>query len=566
MTRISSLIAAIADAALTVAIGLAVPLAFTLASWLITGGFQATLFEVPFTIAAAVWALGLGGGVGFTIAPETYPALGIAEPFVFVVSIAPLVFTAFIAWMAWRAGDRLSHEDAPWTGLAGSTAVFALAAWLSLNFAGVAAIRIDVPGAVTVGTVTWAVMLLIGVRVWEYLPWSRWVDDYLDDIVDLAARAVRIATGLVVGVFGLATAFLLVALVTSMGRIIGLMEALQLDFAGVIGIGLLQLAYLPTLIVWATGWLLGPGVQLGEGSLATLGGTDAGPLPIVPLLGLLPENASPFLWAAIALPVTLAAVIALIARSRNSGVDERMWWQRLLPPAAGALLAAIALAVFAQLSRGAIGPGRLLEFGPQPWWMLLAAFGLFLVGGATGAFLPLEASETEASETGAGAGAGAETGAETATGAETGTEDEPEEDLDSPNPSTRPHLIPFRKILGRVLGDHDEDDDYDEDEDETKGEDDRREDDSAKHAKREDDKREGDSEDDSEQRDRNQRDRNKHDDEAHAATEAAEDSPTWPAKSSPYARPRARLELRDALQRPDEPDIYADIDLNEDQR
>ncbi|KAB1641642.1 cell division protein PerM [Gulosibacter chungangensis] len=557
MTRISSLIAAIADAALTVAIGFAVPLAVTIASWLITGGFQSTAFEVPLTIAAAVWALGLGGAVGFTIDPQTYPGLGIAEPFTFVVSIAPLVFTAFIAWMAWRTGDRLSHEDEPWTGLAGSTVAFVLAAWLSTNFAGTDVIRIDVQGAVTVGTVTWAVMLLIGTRVWEYLPWSRWVGERIDDIADLAARAVRIAVGLVVGVFGLATAFLLIGLVTSMGRVIGLMESLQLDFAGVIGMGLLQLAYLPTLIVWATAWLMGPGIQLGEGSLATLGGTDAGPLPIVPLLGLLPEESSPYLWAALALPVTLASVIALISRSRNPGIDGRVWWERLLPPAAGALLAALALAIFAQLARGAIGPGRLLEFGPQPWWMLLAAFGIFLVGGAIGAFLPLEASESEAAPAAQSAEAAERADAagragrpgESAHGEDARGTDEQDDDLDGANPRTRPHLIPFRNILGRVLGeprDDTEDDDQDRDRDEDSAED---FDESAGVGTNE------------------SRDDREHRGEASGESDAESDHTAgWPAKPSPYARPRARLELRDAVQRPDEPDIYADIDLDEDQR
>lgn len=483
MTRISSLIAAIADAALTVAIGLGLPLAITIASWLITGGFQTTEFEVPFTIAAAIWALGLGGGVGFSIGPETYPGLGIAEPFTFVVSVAPIAFTALIVWLGWRGGHRLSEEDAPWTGIAGSTAAFAVGSWLSLTFATADPMRVDVQGAVTVGTLTWFAALMVGSRFWEYLPWGNWVGDRLDDLAAIAARAVRIAAGLVVGIFALATALLLIALVTSMGRVIGLLELLQLDIASVIGIGLLQLAYLPTLIVWSAGWLLGPGIQLGSGSSATLGGTDAGPLPVVPLLGMLPENTSAYLWALLALPVVLAAVIALISRTRNAGIDNRLWWERLLPITFGAFIASVALAVLAQLSRGSLGPGRLTEFGPQPWWILLAAFGLFLCGGAIGAFLPLEPlNEAEMS-------AGSESS------------------VDEPDPKTQAHLVPFHNLLGRVLGDRD------------------------------------------------------HDEETAADQEPS--GTAEPRSSSPYARPPKRTELRDAVQRPDEPDIYADIDLDD---
>ncbi|MDJ1369999.1 cell division protein PerM [Gulosibacter molinativorax] len=533
MTRIPSLIAAIADAALTVAIGFVIPLAITLASWLITGGFQTTAVELPVTVAASIWALGLGGGVGFSISPETYPALGIAEPFRFVISVAPLAFTAFIAWMGWRAGDGLSDDDAPWAGLGASTVTFALASWLSLAFATAEPMRIDVAGAVVVGTCTWLVMLLFGLRVWEYLPWEKWLGARVSDLTDLAPRALRIATGLVVGTLALATIALLVALVTSMGRVIGLMEALQLDVASIIGIGLLQLAYLPTMIVWAAAWLLGPGIQLGAGSTATLGGTDAGPLPVLPLLGMLPEGSSPYLWALIALPLALAAVIALIARNRNPGIDARVWWERLLPPAAGALAAAVALAVAAQLSRGSLGPGRLTEFGPEPWWMLLAAFGLFTLGGAIGAFLPLESSADVDSRDADSRDGVRKDSARKDSAREERVEADEESHADESDPRTRPHVIPFQSFFDRILGGHD-DEDEDDDERETAS------------AARQDD--EGDSaSQDVEVGDVD-------------AAKAAEKRP----RVSPYARPKQRIELRDAVNRSDEPDIYADIDPSED--
>lgn len=546
MTRFSSLVSAIADAALTVAISLVVPLIITIASWLITGGFQTTLVDVPFTIAAAVWALGLGGGVGVAISPGTYPALGIAEPFVFVVSIAPLVFTAFIAWMAWRVGDRLSNEDAPWAGLAGSVVSFGLASWLSIAFATADPFRIDVQGAVTVGTLVWAVALLVGVRIWDYLPWSSWIGDRLDEVAHIALRSVRIAAGLVVGTIGLATLFLIIALVTSMGRVIGLTEALQLDVAGVIGVGLLQLAYLPTLIIWAVGWVLGPGIQLGEGSIATLGGTDAGPLPIVPLLGMLPEGSSPYLWSVVALPVLLAAVIALIARSRDEGIDDRVWWERLLVPIIGALVAAGALALLAQLSRGAIGPERLTEFGPQPGWVFLVAFGVFVIGGAIGAYLPLEPST-------ATVGIGSDAADADALDSRSASE---EFDADETDPKTRPHLIPIRNILGKVLGERFfEHDDHDEDRETPQQADD--EDAAIGDASNRGNENRGNEStpdlDDEQPSD----DAGHHD--PHSKTRGSRTQ-----ASSPYARPRPRQDLRDAVRRPDEPDIYADIDLHDD--
>ncbi|SJM71482.1 putative integral membrane protein [Gulosibacter sp. 10] len=358
--------------------------------WLTTGAFQTTLWEVPLTAATAIWALGLGGGVGFTVEPLAFPALGIAEPFAFVVSVAPLAFAVFIGWMAWRVGNRLSDEDDPWVGAGASTVVFALASWISVIIAPSYPVRADAGGAVLVGSLLWLALLLIGLRVWEYLPWRDWAGDRAEWIADRLRSGLRLAGGLLAGVCAAASVLLLVGLVAGMGRVVGLMQALQLDAWGVIALGLVQLAYVPTLIVWSASWLLGPGVQLGTGSVAGLGGVEAAPIPVVPLFGIIPETSSPVWWALLAVPVALAAVLALGFRAEAEQQDAQPWWERLLTPALGAVIAGGTLALLAQLARGALGPGRLEAFGPQPGWVLLAATGLFFLGGAVGAFLPLE--------------------------------------------------------------------------------------------------------------------------------------------------------------------------------
>nr|WP_328743713.1 DUF6350 family protein [Gulosibacter sediminis] len=247
----------------------------------------------------------------------------------------------------------------------------------------------------------WVVGLLAGARIWEFVPWTRLLGDRTDAILTAASRALRLALGFVVGLFALASALVLVGLVLNMGDIVGLTQLLQLDAWGNVSVGLTELLYLPTLLVWAIAWLLGAGVQFGAGTMANPGATDAGPLPILPLLGVVPEPHTTLLWSLLALPVLLAAVLTMWLRTTTKGADAGPWWQRLIVPASGAIVAALILTWLAYLSRGAVGPGRLTEFGPVPWLVLVYATALLLIGAVAGAYIPvpvLAADELETPE------------------------------------------------------------------------------------------------------------------------------------------------------------------------
>lgn len=385
--------AALADTALAVVVGILTPLAVAAAGWLISGSFQTTPWEVPLAAAMALWTLGLTSAVGFTVRPEAFPSLQLAEPFGFVVSLAPLAITAYVAWFAWRTGRRIADadDDGPWLSLAVSAGTFIVGNQLALQLGGTDVARLEPGGVAAGGTLIWVVGLLAGARVWEFVPWTRLLGDRTDVMLTAASRALRLALGFVVGLFALASALVLIGLVLNMGDIVGLTQLLQLDAWGNVAVGLTELLYLPTLLVWAVSWLLGAGVQLGAGTMANPGATDAGPLPILPLLGIVPEPQSTLLWSLLALPVLLAAVLTLWLRTTTRGADAGPWWQRLVVPAAGAIIAALLLTWLAYLSRGAVGPGRLTEFGPVPWLVLLYAVALLLVGAVVGAYIPVRA-------------------------------------------------------------------------------------------------------------------------------------------------------------------------------
>lgn len=398
MSRLATMFAALADTALAVVIGILAPLAVATAGWLISGGFQTTPWEVPLTAAMALWTLGLTSAVGFTVHPETFPAIQLAEPFGFVVSLAPLAITAYVGWAAWRTGRRIADadDDGPWLSLAVSATGFIVFNQLALQLGSTEIARLEPGGVAAGGTLIWVVGLLAGARVWEHVPWTRLLGERTDAILHTASKAVRLALGLVVGMFALASVLVLVGLVLNMGDIVGLTQLLQLDPWGNIAVGLTELLYVPTLLIWAIAWLLGAGVELGAGAMANPGATDAGPLPILPLLGIIPEPQGPLLWSLLALPVLLAAALTVWLRTTSRGSDAGAWWQRLVAPAAGSVGAALLLMWLAYLARGAIGPGRLIDFGPIPWLVLVYAAALFLVGAIAGAFVPVRTVEADA--------------------------------------------------------------------------------------------------------------------------------------------------------------------------
>jgi len=158
MTRPAALLAIVADAVLCVVLGIGLPLLVATIGWLATAGWQTGPWSAGVDAASALWALGLGGGVGLTIEPEALPQLQLAQPFAFVVSIAPLGLTALVVAMGWRAGARVADDPLPWAGLGAGALAFGAAAWASLQFAAAPGLRIDAPGALIAGVL----MVLVG--------------------------------------------------------------------------------------------------------------------------------------------------------------------------------------------------------------------------------------------------------------------------------------------------------------------------------------------------------------------------------------------------------------------
>lgn len=175
------------------------------------------------------------------------------------------------------------------------------------------------------------------------------------------------------------------ALIVHRDRVALIHEAMEPGIAGTILLVLVQLLYLPNLVLWATSWALGAGVTLGDGSLLSMSVTDVGFLPSVPVLGAVGEpglgGGALFWWLVVGVVAGLmAALVVGLARPR-ARFDETALVGGLAGVAAGLLVT-----LLCSLAGGGLGEDRLAHIGPTTAQLIIVApvlLGLSgLVGGA----------------------------------------------------------------------------------------------------------------------------------------------------------------------------------------
>lgn len=179
-------------------------------------------------------------------------------------------------------------------------------------------------------------------------------------------------------ILGVAVAALITALILGFGQIVEVQTSLGADPVSTVVIVGAQLLLLPVLAVWALAYLLGPGFSVGAETLFSPGGIESGPLPLVPVLGALPEPGSlagdlPFL-VVVGIAAGLAGGWWIARRTRETSLP------RALGAAGIAVLGTVALVtVLGWLASGGIGPGGMAHLGPDPVQLAMAA--LWQLGG-----------------------------------------------------------------------------------------------------------------------------------------------------------------------------------------
>jgi hypothetical protein len=410
MNRHATALFAALEALLVVGVGVALPLVPLTALW--AGQYDLQIdWGVFARTAVDLWLLGHGVPLTASLDPALAVALGLPTVDApFALTLAPLGFALLTLLLGIRAGRRIVETDHPGTGVLaaiGTTAALSLGLALAAQHEGVA--PAIVRGAV-LPTLVLALGLLIGGiarvdraragRWWASLSSGRAAGairgarDALDRLpegaLSVAATAVRGGAAAAFAVVAISAVVVAVLLGLQYATVITLYETLQTGIVGGVALTLGQLALLPNLVVWASSWLVGPGFALGSGSSVSPLGTSVGPLPSLPVLGVLPQGALDLGFLGILVPVVVSFVAAVALSPRVSRIPEpeaRRWPWFLAAGLGMGVVAAGVLALLALLSGGAAGPGRLTDVGPAAGWILLAAFLEVGVASVAGMFV-----------------------------------------------------------------------------------------------------------------------------------------------------------------------------------
>jgi hypothetical protein len=154
--------------------------------------------------------------------------------------------------------------------------------------------------------------------------------------------------------------------------------------AGLLGGALLvatQLAALPNLALWALSFLAGPGFSVVDGAHTSLTGSTGGLMPMVPVLGAVPEPGSAP-WV-VRLLVLVPVVVGGCIGRRALGSVARLSSLRTKASVAvvACAMVAVAVGVLDGLGGGSLGAYRLSDIGAPALWLTLT-LALELVVGA----------------------------------------------------------------------------------------------------------------------------------------------------------------------------------------
>lgn len=371
------------QAAALSAVAVAVPI---IAVWA-TGGFQNGGADVLARLAGQAWLV----MHGVPLMLDTVGSGAAARPESGVLSLVPLGLAVIPFLLAWRAGRRLaraSYTDQLWQALLGSWLAYA-GFGLSTGFVcRTADVGIGLWSAALVPLVPFALGMVVGARreagSWSRLigvdavAWlsrtsqhSRWAGSYLGSAIKAGYVALTAS-------LAASAALLAVDLFIHWNLVVAVYEALDAGAVGGAVLTIVQLGFLPNLVVFALAWVSGAGFALGVGSQAGALGTAVGPLPSVPVFAALPAGSLDYGAAALAVPVLAGALAGWwFLREGENHFDEWLsikvrarWFTAAVSTLALALIvgavAGLLAAALAWLARGSAGMGRLTEIGPDP--------------------------------------------------------------------------------------------------------------------------------------------------------------------------------------------------------
>ncbi|KRE57005.1 hypothetical protein ASG70_00750 [Phycicoccus sp. Soil748] len=359
-------------------------LAFVLPALLVwVAASQSTVeWTTALGVGAGLWLL--GGGAHLTLGGTP-------------VTVVPLLFLALAvvggAWAARRA-VRETTEDRTVT-LAGDVLhrplALATGAW-TVGYAVAAALWAVVAFAAGPEPVLWTLVLPVVVvpvaaaalalrrcvRARPELAGPRLSrPPWLPDVV---RRALRPGVEGAVGLVGAGLVACTVLLVLHWGRVTHLQGELAPGLVGGAVLSLAQLLVLPNLGLWAVSFMAGTGFSAVEGASATWTGSRTSLMPMVPVLGALPEPGAfaGIVPAVVLVPVAVGAFVGW--RSLRSVARLSRTRTKLLVTGTAVALAAGLLGLLDVLAGSSLGAARLSSIGAPAGAMTLALLVELAIG------------------------------------------------------------------------------------------------------------------------------------------------------------------------------------------
>ena len=347
-----------------------------------TNGFGSTEFSSVAAMSAHLWLLihgvplDLSAVFGASAGTMTLVPLGL--------SILPLLF-------CYRSGRRLaraSYEGEFLIPVLSGSVTYALICsavygWASPNPKPLQVLNAAlVPLGIVVVGLMWggyrearSLSRMVGVDTAEQISqmsqYSRWAGSYVWAVV----RAAVVAA---VAFVGLGALLLALGILGGWSQVVATYQELHAGAVGDAAVTLLQLGFLPNLVIYAMAWSTGAGFAFGVGTSIGLTSSTVGSLPMLPLLGAVPNSLGGVGLLGLLVPVVAGAVAGWwFLREGEDHLDE---WVALKVPfrPLSALLSSLALGVLTGvltslatlwlgwISYGSLGVGRFTEVGAEP--------------------------------------------------------------------------------------------------------------------------------------------------------------------------------------------------------
>jgi Family of unknown function (DUF6350) len=405
MNRITTALLAALEALIVVAIGVGIALVPLTVIWATQFGLTVD-WLVFWRAAVDVWLVGNGVDLMVQLDPAVVLALGLpaaVDPF--PVTIALLGFALLAVLFGVRTGMRAAETPHRQVGIVVAVLAYGVLSTLLTLSAGHPAVQPSLAQGIFLPTLIYATGVVLGSelgyarrantggaagddRVRRFIR-DRYnvLPPHVRTVIAGALRGGAAAAAAVITVSAVTVAVLIVG---NYATVIGLYETLQAGVAGGIALTLAQLALVPNLVIWASAWFIGPGIAIGTGTSVSPVGTTLGSVPGLPILGALPNGTLTLGFLGLLVPVLIGFLCGVVIRQRMPQPElilskRSSVWYFVATGVGIGVVAGLLLGLLAWASTGALGPGRLVDVGPNP--LLVGALAAVEIGIAASAGL-----------------------------------------------------------------------------------------------------------------------------------------------------------------------------------